>query len=423
MVTEGKGAPPGCYTLPALSYAPRFGFAWNPWPNHNTRVKGGIGVYFDRIMGNVTMDMMANPPTIYSPAVYYGTIDSLTATAGKGILAPSAVTGVFGEGKSPTVYNFSFGAEHEVVRGVMVDASYVGALGRHLLWQRNINAVPVGAQFLDLHPENRDPTTANTALAANFMRPYQGYGNINVDEFASTSNYHSLQVRATRRMSRGFHVQMSYTFSKVLGSNNGDSDNVNIFGINPRNYDYGPLSYDRTHVLSVSYTYMLPKPGRRLGSRAMATITDGWQISGITRAQSGAPFTPGWTFVSGSTNMTGTPTQNAAISVLDPSAPPLTRFRPPSRATVGDAGVGILRLPSWSNWDISLYRTVKIRESANAQLRWETYNTFNHTQFSAVSQQAKFQSATDWTQVDPLFLQPTAARPARTMQLALRVTF
>ena len=67
--------PPGCYTLPALSYAPRFGFAWDPFARTRTRVHGGVGVYFDRIMGNPTMGLMANPPTIYSPTVYYGTLD------------------------------------------------------------------------------------------------------------------------------------------------------------------------------------------------------------------------------------------------------------------------------------------------------------------------------------------------------------
>jgi Carboxypeptidase regulatory-like domain len=423
MAVEARGVPPGTYTLPAVSFAPRFGFAWDPFKRSRTRIHGGAGVYFDRIMGNPTMGLMANPPTIYSPTVYYGTIDSLAATAGKGILGPSNVTSLYGRGKSPTIYNFSFGVQHELRRGTVMDVSYVGALGRHLLWERNINAVPVGAQFLELHPENRDPTTTGTALPANFLRPYAGYGNINLFEFASTSSYNSLQVRAVRRMSRGLQVQMSYTFSKVLGSSNSDTDTVNAFGLNPRHYDYGPVSFDRTHVMSWSYTYMLPKPGRATGWRTLGQLTDGWQVSGITRFQSGAPFTPGWTLLSGSTNMTGTPTQNATISVLDPNAPPLERFRPPDKYTYGNAGPGILRLPGINNWDLSLYRNIRFRERGSMQLRWETYNTFNHTQFSNISQQAKFASSTNWTQVDPLFLQPTAARAARTMQIAVRVNF
>ena len=88
--------------------------------------------------------------------------------------------------------------------------------------------------------------------------------------------------------------------------------------------------------MSASYTYTFPRPGRALGSRALGIVTDGWQLSGITRITTGGPFTPTWTFISGQTNVTGTPTQNARISVLDPNAPPLERFRPPERGYVRD---------------------------------------------------------------------------------------
>src|SRR4051812_1410002 len=198
-------------------------------------------------------------------------------------------------------------------------------------------------------------------MQANFLQPYQGYGNINQFEFASTSSYNSLQVPTRRLMSRGLQVQMSYTFSKALGLSNSDTDSINAFGLNPRHYDYGPMNFDRTHVMSWSYTYMLPKPGRMMGWRTLGQVTDGWQISGITRLQSGGAFTPGWTYQTGATNMTGT-TQNATISVLDPNAPPLERFHPPAKYTFGNAGVGILRLPGINNWDISLYRNIRFRE-------------------------------------------------------------
>lgn len=432
MGVEGKGVPPGMYTLPAVMLGPRVGFAWDPFGRSRTVVRGGVGVFFDRVMGNVTMDEMGNPPVIYSPTVYYGTIADLAQTAGKGILAPSDITTLYpGKVTSPTTYNFSFGVQRQLDRATRVDISYVGALSRHLAWKRNINPIPMGAQLLNLHPENRDPTTTSTVLAVNFLRPYQGYGDISMYEFAGTSNYNSLQFTTMRRMKGGSYVAMSYTFSKTLGSNSGDADAVNPF-ISPRQFNYGPLSFDRTQNLSVRYSYMLPRPGRKLGWRPLALIADNWQLSGITRIMSGAPFRPGWTLQTGSTNMTGSGTQNAVICVLDPKADLLKgRFRPPDRydgvmplgLAFGNAGNGILRGRGTNNWDISLYRNIRFKERKNLQLRWETYNTFNHTQFSGLSQQAKFASATDWTQVDPLFLQPTSARPARTMQVALRLDF
>src|SRR5205807_6667137 len=77
---------------------------------------------------------------------------------------------------------------------------------------RNINAVPPGSNYIDLHPENRDGT-ANKAYPSNFLRPYLGWGDIHVDEFAATSNYHSAQFKVARRATAGLRLSASYTFS------------------------------------------------------------------------------------------------------------------------------------------------------------------------------------------------------------------
>src|SRR5438876_11438048 len=84
-------------------------------------------------------------------------------------------------------------------------------------WERNINPVPLNSRFLTIHPENIDPTT-NKVYADNFLRPYQGFGDIFMYEWASTANYHSAQASFSQRLSRGITLGASYTFSKVLGS-------------------------------------------------------------------------------------------------------------------------------------------------------------------------------------------------------------
>ena len=415
MVVAGKGGyPRSIYTTRGLAVAPRFGFAWDPLGHGRTAVRGGAGVFFDRTIANPTQNLVSNPPMVFQPSVYYGYVDALTQTAGAAVLAPSSVTGLFGHKPLPVTYNYSFGIQQQIGKQALVDISYVGSLARHLPYRRNYNAVPAGARFVDQHPENRDPTTTSSALPPNFLRPYQGYGDIYIYHFDATSNYHGLLVSLNRRLSRGIQAAASYTFSKVLGIAANESSTVSPFWP-ARQWNYGPLSFDRSHVFSARWSWELP--ALRLGVlKPLETACKNWQLLGILRMQTGAPFTPGMSTVD-SQDITGTPSESARPLVIDPSAPPQTRFGRPPRGSFGNAGVGILRLPGINNWDLSLSRRIPLGErNRSLQLRLETYNTFNHPQFSALSTSARFD--TQGQQIDPLFLQPTAARNPRILQLS-----
>ncbi len=94
------------------------------------------------------------------------------------------------------------------------------------------------------------------------------------------------------------------------------------------------------------------------------------------------------------------------------------QFARPERGTFGNAGVGILRGPGVNNWDVKVSRSFPVRERRSLEFRAELYNIANHTQFSSLDTTARFDAAGE--QINPLFLTPTAARPARRIQFALR---
>jgi hypothetical protein len=382
-------------------------------------VRGGAGVFYDRIAGQPTIDTFKNPPNVFTPYVYYGTLASLASSAGSAVLAPSNVVTLYGQGRPPVSLNYSLGVQRQVGRYTLVDLSYVGSQSRHLLWERNINSVPAGADHVNEYPQNRDPTSKSTALPPNFLRPYAGYGDIYSYEFGSSSNYNSAQVMVNRRYSHALRIGGSYTFSKALGTADSDAARVSPF-FAPRSRNYGPLSFDRSQVVSVFYTYTLPKPGEALRFRPLSLMADHWEISGVTRMSTGGPFTPGMTTTDGQ-DITGTPSEYARPLVINPTADPAHRFGRPPLDSFGNTGVGVLRLPGLNNWDMAIYRRVTLTERASGQLRFETYNTFNHTQFSSVQTTATFNPAGQ--QIDALFLTPTAARTARRVQLSIRVNW
>lgn len=419
-----NGYPRGLISGYGPQFGPRFGFALDVFGNGKTAIRGGFGQFFGRPnMSENLLRFTAQPPLIVTPTVYYGTLNTLTSSAGS--VFPQSVNAFDQSDRVPRIMNFSFSIQQNIGWNTVVDVGYVGSLGRNQMWVRDLNPIPLGANF---DPRNADPSNPATPLTSSFLRPTVGYNDILQSEPGASSNYHSMQVTARRRFAQSVQFGLAWTWSKSLNYNNFDTNTVSVL-VPVRVWNYGLASSDRTHNVRIDWTWDLPKPA--LGNKVAAYALKDWQLSGITSFVSGAPLGVGYTTVS-PVDITGTASQGARIDVTgNPIIPKSQRtfsrnfnpdvFRLPARGTFGNSATTQIRGPGINNWDISLIKNLPITEKVRAQFRAEAYNAFNHTQFATLDTTARFDA--QGNQVNARLGEFLSSRAPRIMQLALRLYF
>jgi hypothetical protein len=379
-------------------FSPRFGFAYDPFGDGKTSIRGGYGIFSDTVQLVTLNSNPTSQPFSYGLTTYNVSLSNPYATdpqqlqfletymratttqaqATKAFLLPLPIMNMNPNFTSAYVQQWNINVQRELWRKFVFTAAYLGNKGTHLhvSEQQNPGIYIPGAS-----------TTSNI----DSRRVYPGYQTIESIQSTANSTYQALQLNWNRRFDNGFTVLGSYVFSKAIDqeSNDGNSG-LGSQSSNPFNWsaDKGLAAFNVRHRFLTSFIWELPIFRATKGWEH--ALLAGWALNGILTLQTGVPFsvTAGTDrSLSGvgldRANLVGTATTYNNMSVASKIAEYFNTaaFALPALGTFGTSGRDILTGPGLQNFDSGLFKDIRIDERRRFQIRWEVFNSLNRPAF------------------------------------------
>ncbi len=442
-----NGFPPGLVNNDYNTLQPRVGFSEDISGNGKTVLRGGFGTFYERMQGNDIYNAATNSPfannvslsnTFFSdPGKSWYDVNGTTVASSGVPVFVTGVTSLAHTYKAPAVAQFSLGLQREIAPSMIWVIQYVGNIAWHQNIQRNINTYPVTTDMNircsagdgsnnypggDTCPNGNAPSSLSNG---NLYRTYQGYGGINQQENTTNGNYNGFQTGLRLQNKWGLSGEFDYTYSHEIDLTSYDLNTVS----NPWNlkYDKGSGALDRRHIFSANYVYNMPFFAH--SSSLVHAIAGGWTVSGTALAQTGTIIAnqgPGLSLSYDTIGLGGGYTNRPNISGkvhytkkinqwFDQSvfSAPIPAWLGGPNLGFGNTGKDAIVGPGRLNFTTALYKSFQLTERAHIELRFESFNTFNHQEWNGIGSS---QGASNFGQV-------TSAWDSRNLELGGKFVF